>query len=172
MTLFAVRRNVGGAPDDLARMLRAGETDECQAIAGYWTRDDGEFLALFATDADAAPQAGPGARVLAVAPITPEEYGPPAMESNAANAEDLQLVLVRRQLDPLTQSEFKAIALQAIMCAYEYSDMRWLRSYWARETDQLFCLFETKSHDLVREHAMRSRIPCDEIHDAVEILPA
>jgi hypothetical protein len=109
--------------------------------------------------------------VLRVLPITAEEYGPPLLEPAAGEGDGLQLVLVRRHLDPLSSGEFRAIALQAIMCAYEYTDLRWLRSYWAREQKELLCLFRTRTHDLVREHARRSRIPCDEVHDAIEIIP-
>jgi hypothetical protein len=171
MSLFAVRRPVGGdAGNELARELDEATARGGRPVAGYWTADDGELLALYESDSESPAGDGPD-NVLAVELVTPDEYGPPDVSSRAEGANDLQLVLVRRQLEPLTPGEFRAIALQAIMCAYEYSDMRWLRSYWARETDQLFCLFETKSHDLVREHAERSRIPCDEVHDAVEILP-
>lgn len=154
-----------------AQLAAAASQQALQPLSGVWTPADSELLALLQT-----PEAGTAsveaAGLLPVLPITAEEYGPPLMESAATGADDLGLVLVRRQLDPLTHSEFRAIALQAIMCAYEYEDMRWLRSYWSRGTDQLFCLFETRSHELVREHARRSRIPCDEVLDAVEVRPA
>ncbi len=164
MNLFITRRTSPvPTPAELRYALQADSAAALQSA--YWTPDDGEVLTVLrASDAESAPPCA-----LPVLPITPEEYGPAGMEAAAA-APDLQLVLVRRQLEPLTHTEFRAIALQAIMCAYEYTDMRWLRSYWSRSTDQLFCLFETRSHDLVREHARRSRIPCDELHDAVELV--
>lgn len=167
MSLFVSRAraadsDIAAIREELASSAPAGLGLDC----AYWTPDDGELLSVFAGDAPGVAEPG----LLPVLPVTPEEYGPTGMASQAG-AGDLPLVLVRRQLDPLTHTEFRAIALQAIMCAYEYSDMRWLRSYWSRTTDQLFCLFETRSHDLVREHARRSRIPCDEVHDAVEIVP-
>ncbi len=171
MTLYATRRTLPEHPTrDLRRALQLDAPAEARPVAGYWTADDNELLTLYAGNATGEPAHLP-AGMLEVVPVTPEEYGPPGESSLAEQTPDLPLVLVRRQLEPLTPGEFRAIALQAIMCAYEYPDMRWLRSYWARETDQLFCLFETRSHDLVREHAQRSRIPCDEIHDALEILP-
>lgn len=166
MDLFVKRESRTGADlGELRATLTARDPAGLRLDSAYWTPDDGELLSVFAGDSPESDHAG----VLPVIPVTPEEYGPAGISSQA-NGDDLQLVLVRRQLDPLTQTEFRAIALQAIMCAYEYSDMRWLRSYWSRSTDQLFCLFETRSHDLVREHARRSRIPCDEVHDAVEIV--
>lgn len=172
MSLYVTRRAVGErSKGELRQVLEGAVPSGARPLAGYWTADDGELLALYDGAGGGEGAEGTSAGVLEVEPVTPEEYGPPDESSLAGGATDLQLVLVRRQLEPLTPGEFRAIALQAIMCAYEYSDMRWLRSYWARETDQLFCLFETRSHDLVREHAERSRIPCDEIHDAVEILP-
>ena len=135
-----------------------------EMLGSYWTPDDGYVFSVFA-GGDTAPPAFP------VLPITSEEYGPPDVEPAAGEGEQLGLVLVKRQLDPLTHSEFRAIALQAIMCAHEYSDLRWLRSYWAQESNQLYCLFRTRTHELVREHARRSRIPCDEVHDAVQLAP-
>jgi hypothetical protein len=171
MSLYVTRQAAGEhSAAELSQVLEDAAPAGAQPLAGYWTADDGELLGLYESVGGLAAGAT-GNSLQEVVPVTPEEYGPPDETSLAAGAKDLQLVLVRRQLEPLTPGEFRAIALQAIMCAYEYQDMRWLRSYWARETDQLFCLFETRSHDLVREHAQRSRIPCDEIHDAVEVLP-
>ncbi|MGE0601728.1 MAG: nickel-binding protein [Dehalococcoidia bacterium] len=171
MPNFVVDQTVGASTlDEVIGFQQRAEQEPRGLLAGYWTPDDGRLLSVFESPEDGEPpEVAEGARVLPVLPITADEYGPRDLQSQAANEDDLSLVLVRRQLDPLTDREFRAIALQAIMCAYEYSDMRWLRSYWSRSTDQLFCLFETSCHERVSEHARRSRIPCDEIHDAIEI---
>ncbi|MGE3074620.1 MAG: nickel-binding protein [Dehalococcoidia bacterium] len=169
MPNYVVDQTVGPATlDEIIGYHQPQDPAGCGLLAGYWTPDDGRLLSVFEGAENQPPEVA-GAAVLPVLPITAEEYGPSDIQSQAAEEAGLSLVLVRRQLDPLTDREFRAIALQAIMCAYEYSDMRWLRSYWSRGTDQLFCLFETSSHERVKEHARRSRIPCDEIHDAVEI---
>jgi len=165
MSLFAARENTTETTEEaLATRLGSASVPGLDLHCAYWTPDDGEVFSVFEATAPGSPTQS----MLAVVPVTPEEYGPRGVEP-AALGEGLGLVLVRRKLDPLSDTEFRAIALQAIMCAYEYSDMRWLRSYWSRGTDQLFCLFETRSHDLVREHARRSRIPCDEVRDAIEL---
>lgn len=171
-TNLQIRRDAQvGSEDGAIERLRVQSRDNAswEPRGGYWTPSDGELLSIWETPAGSQSEGVPTAGALPVLPISAEEYGPPALVAASADADDLQLVLVRRQLDPLTHSEFRAIALQAIMCAFEYEDLRWLRSYWARSTNQLFCLFETRSHDLVREHADRSRIPCDEVLDAIEL---
>lgn len=150
--------------DELVRRARQRSSQDPALRKAYWTPDRGQLLSIYEGDESAAPTG-----LIPVLPITAEEYGPPALEPAAGDGANLQLVLVRRNLGPLTPREFRTIALQAIMCAYEYPDMRWLRSYWATGTDELHCLFRTRTHDLVREHADRSRIPCDEIHDAIEL---
>lgn len=157
MSLYASRHAA-----QAATLPQAPEGTEL--LGAYWTPDDGQLFSVF----DGEPR---GDSTFPVLPITSEEYGPPGMEPAAGDGDELGLVLIKRQLEPLTHAEFRAIALQAIMCAYEYSDLRWLRSYWARETNHLYCLFRSRTHDLVREHARRSRIPCDEVHDAVQLAP-
>lgn len=168
MPQFAVRRTVPAATPDEAGQFAPTE-EECRLLASYWTPSNRQLLSIY----ESAPVvAGTEAELLSVLPITAEEYGPPSMAPAAGDGGELGLVLVRRHLEPQTDREFRAVALQAIMCAFEYSDLLWLRSYWATEQNELLCLFRTRTHDLVREHAQRSRIPCDEIHDAIELTPA
>ena len=170
MPHFAARTDVGEAEtEDVERLVARQSETPAALIGAYWTPDNRQVFSVFEsrTPLDAVAETD----VFSVLPITAEEYGPPAVEPAAGEGDGLQLVLVRRQLNPMTEREFRAVALQAIMCAHEYEDMLWLRSYWDVESNQLNCLFRTRTHDLVREHAERSRIPCNEIHDAVEVGP-
>ncbi len=171
MPHFAVRQDLDRAMiEDVRKLTEAANTDSFRLRGAYWAPERGRLLSIYEGDGEAGPGAPAGhAEVQRVLPITAEEYGPPGEEPLAGNGDGLQLVLVRRQLDPMTQREFRAIALQAIMCAYEYTEMRWLRSFWATERNELHCLFRSRTHELVREHAYRSRIPCDEVDDAIEI---
>jgi hypothetical protein len=168
----ALRQQVSGCDDKqaIAGLAESHAASGCALVDAYWTPAESGLLSVFRQVDGGGPHLGdPRPEVLPVLPITAEEYGPPAMSPAAGSGEGLQLVLVRRHLDPGTYREFRSIALQAIMCAYEYTDLRWLRSFWAREQNELLCVFRTRTHDLVREHAYRSRIPCDEVHDAVEL---
>jgi hypothetical protein len=169
MSYVAVRQRVEeSGHGEFAAAL--SQTDGSRLVEAVWAPGSGEVLAVYEGDEAAANVSLTPFSVQRVLPITAEEYGPPEAESLAADANTLPLLLVRRKLDPLTQAEFRAVALQAIMCAYEYTDLRWLRSYWARDDNELHCLFRARTHDLVREHAARSRIPCDEVLDAVDLL--
>lgn len=173
MTHFAIRQIIGaGASVESARDEAAAAGNGAPLLAAYYTAAEGQLFAVYGVVSGKEMQFAPGEHeVLPVIPITPEEYGPHFIEPAAGDGADLQLVLVRRHLDPITHREFRALALQAIMYAHEYSDLLWVRSFWAREQNELMCVFRTREHDLVREHAQRSRIPCDEVHDAIEIQP-
>jgi hypothetical protein len=161
MEHFALRTTVQQGPLAKVRQQIPRPQAPAQLAAAYFASEHGQLFSVFA----GAPIAG-GSLVV---PITPEEYGPPGIEPAAGDGNDLQLVLVRRKLGPIQEREFRALALQAIMCAHEYSDLLWMRSFWAVEQEELTCVFRTRHHDLVREHAQRSRIPCDEVSDAVEV---
>jgi hypothetical protein len=173
MTHFAIRQQVGRSTiEDLEGIAGTESHARCRFVEAYWTPEQQQLLSIYEGDGLAVTiDRGPLREMLAVLPIRAEEYGPPAMEPAAAEGDGLQLVLVRRHLESMTSQEFRAIALRAIMCAYEYRDLRWLRSYWATEQNELLCLFRTRTHELVREHALRSRIPCDEVHDAIQVGP-
>jgi hypothetical protein len=170
MSHFAVRRTIPAvSPGEAGQFTPTPVADEPHLLASYWTPSNRQLLSIY----EKAPAvAGTEAELLSVLPITADEYGPPAMAPAAGDGRELGLVLVRRHLEPQTDRQFRAVALQAITCAFEYTDLLWLRSYWATEQNELLCLFRTRTHSLVREHAHRSRIPCDEFHDAVEIAPA
>jgi hypothetical protein len=165
---FVLEENTESEVEQVAKGL--AESD-CELLEALWTPTRGQVFSVY--EGELAPKTAndESVEVFPVLQITAEEYGPAGVEPAAGEGDELQLVLVRRQLPPMTTSEFRAVGVQAIMCAHEYTDMRWLRSYWDTGQNQLNCLFRTRTHDLVREHAERSRIPCDEIHDAIEIAP-
>lgn len=83
----------------------------------------------------------------------------------------MTLYAIRREIGAMSPDEVDAAALRAIICALEYDGLRWVRSFWDRGHGRLDCLYEAQSAAQVREHSMRSNIPCDEVNEVSEILP-
>ena len=83
----------------------------------------------------------------------------------------MPLFAIRRNLGPATQEEFDAAVYRAIICAYEYPDLKWIRSFWNPEQGEIHCYYEARDVAQLQEHAYRSAIPCDEVSLVTEILP-
>jgi len=83
----------------------------------------------------------------------------------------MPLYAIRREVGQLTPDEVDAAALRAVICALEYDGLRWVRSFWDREHGLLNCLYEAQDAAQIREHSMRSNIPCDAVAEVQEILP-
>ena len=187
MSIFAVRRAVRrevATVADKDRPLPEGVADAAGVVTGlcwlrsYWTPEDGLLFSLHESSiAGDAPAIAAASDAVPVIELNPEQYiplveSPPALNVyDRPNEEDLPLVLARRTVEPASETEFHSMALRAVMCALEYRDLVWLRSYWAPEQQEITCIFRAASHDLVREHAARSRLPLDEVYDAIEIRP-
>lgn len=83
----------------------------------------------------------------------------------------MPLYAIRREIPGLSREELDAAALRAIMCLFDFPDMRWLRSYWDEKLGVIECVYEAQDPDQIRDHARRSRIPCDEVRQVTEIGP-
>jgi uncharacterized protein DUF4242 len=83
----------------------------------------------------------------------------------------MPLFTIRRDLRGTTQSERDAAGIRAVVCALEYEDLRWIRSYWDEEAGVMQCYYEARDSAEVREHSLRASIPCDEVSEVVEVLP-
>ena len=83
----------------------------------------------------------------------------------------MPLYTIRRKIPDASQEDVDAASLRAIFCAYEYSGLKWVRSFWDRDHQELLCVYEATSPDQVREHSERSRIPCDEVIEVLEFGP-
>lgn len=83
----------------------------------------------------------------------------------------MPLFSIRRDVPGATQEDLDASAYRALVCANAYKGMRWIRSYWDRENGQILCLYEARSREDLIQHSERSRIPCDEVREIMEILP-
>lgn len=172
MPLYALRQQMGesqGIED--AKRAAASSSAACEALQvrhSYWTGENRQLFMICEGQLTVPPAAG---EAMAVIELDPADYLPdsPEVEARMAAAREFPLVLVTRRVGPVRQDGFRALAYRAVMCALEYDDMVWLRSYWAPRREEITCLFRTKSHALVREHAARSRMPCDAVYDAVEL---
>lgn len=83
----------------------------------------------------------------------------------------MPLYAIRRDLGPITREELDASAYRAIMCAYDFEGLKWVRSFWDPEQGEIRCLYEAQDVAQVIEHARRSRIPCDDVREVIEIDP-
>lgn len=83
----------------------------------------------------------------------------------------MPLYKIRREVTGAGRDEIDASGFRAVICGYEYEGLRWIRSYWDEEAGQLHCLYEAVDEEQIRDHARRSRIPCDEVSEVVELLP-
>ncbi len=83
----------------------------------------------------------------------------------------MPLYAIRRELGTISREELDASAYRAIMCGYEFENMRWVRSFWDPEAGNITCLYEAVSAEEIREHARRARIPCTEVREVIEVIP-
>jgi hypothetical protein len=83
----------------------------------------------------------------------------------------MPLFTIRREIPGLSREELDAAAYRAIMCAFEFPGMRWVRSYWDAPRGEITCLYEARDAEQIRDHAHRSRIPCDEVREVIEVAP-
>lgn len=84
----------------------------------------------------------------------------------------MPLYTIVRDLTGFSDGEIDAAAVRAVICAYEYPEMRWVRSYLDRARGEMLCLYSAASPEQLREHARRSRIPAGEIREVEEVVPA
>lgn len=84
----------------------------------------------------------------------------------------MPLYTIRREIPGDDREAIDAASLRAISCAYEFPGLRWIRSYWDEPAQALLCLYESTSPEQIQEHSRRSRIPCDDIREVVEIEPS
>jgi hypothetical protein len=83
----------------------------------------------------------------------------------------MPLYTIRRRLPGATREDVDAASVRALLCAYEYPGMTWVRSFWDRAGNELLCIYEAASPEQLKEHAERSRIPCDEVVEVTEFGP-
>jgi hypothetical protein len=83
----------------------------------------------------------------------------------------MPLYAIRRELGTISRDELDASASRAIMCAYDFENMTWVRSFWDPEAGNITCLYEAASAEDIREHARRARIPCDDVREVTEVTP-
>lgn len=83
----------------------------------------------------------------------------------------MALYQVVRQLGHISPEEIDAAAFRAIACLPAFDGLTWVRSYYDPESSNMFCLYEAKNVEHIREHAVLARIPCDQVIPVTEYLP-
>jgi hypothetical protein len=83
----------------------------------------------------------------------------------------MPLFLIRRDTPGLTQEDLDAAAFRAITCAFYFSDMRWLQSFWDKGSEALYCIYEARDAHDIYAHAARARIPCDDVREVSHVGP-
>lgn len=83
----------------------------------------------------------------------------------------MPLYRIRRDVGQLSQEEMDAAAFRAIVCAPQFPGLKWIRSYWDRETGRLDCIYEAANATQIEEHAATARIPCDQVRPVDEVMP-
>jgi hypothetical protein len=84
----------------------------------------------------------------------------------------MPLFLIRRNVPGACREDVDAAFLRAHSCAYSYDGLRWVTSYWDQEGEVIHCVWEAEDADQVRDHARRSRIPCDEVREVTQFSPS
>ena len=83
----------------------------------------------------------------------------------------MALYQVVRQLGAISPEEIDAAAFRAIACLPAFDGLSWVRSYYDAATSNMFCFYEAKNAEHIKEHAKLARIPCDEVVEVTEYLP-
>ena len=176
MSTFAIRRQLppAAARDPRDHLLCSGP-GIASWQASVWTPADRELVCL--VESEQRPDV-PGAEIEKVVEVNPGEFLPivqelePDLEADPVAQQRGKLVVIRRSVEGWTQDDLRSAALRAMMCSFEYPELTWVRTFWSEESGRTICLFKTKDHEQAREHSARSRIPCDEVLDAVEFTAA
>ena len=79
--------------------------------------------------------------------------------------------MIRRDVGQVSQEDVDAAAYRAITCAFHFSEMRWIKSYWDREAGVIRCIYEARTANDIYEHAARARIDCNEVKEVTELGP-
>lgn len=83
----------------------------------------------------------------------------------------MPLFQIVRNVPGETVEGMDAAVFRAIVCAVEFNDLVWVRSFWDQPTGVITCYYEAPDEQTIREHASRSRIPCDRVTEVRELVP-
>ena len=83
----------------------------------------------------------------------------------------MALFLIKRDVRGATPTDYDAAAFRAISCAYDYEGLRWVHSYWDRESGFSYCVYEAQSIEQIRQHSQRAHIACDEVYPVSHMVP-
>lgn len=76
-----------------------------------------------------------------------------------------------RNVPGATQEDIDASSMRAIWCLAEYPKVKWIRSYWDPEAEQIRCIYDAPNEQMIRDHSANARIPCDDVREVAEFGP-
>ena len=76
----------------------------------------------------------------------------------------MALYLVKRNIQGAGPHDYDAALFRALSCVYDFPGMRWLHSFWDRESGVSYCVYEADNEAQIHDHAALAHIPCDEVH--------
>jgi hypothetical protein len=83
----------------------------------------------------------------------------------------MALFLIKRDVRGASETDYDAAVFRAISCSYEFEGLRWVQSYWDRDTGYSYCIYEAANEEQIRQHSSKSRIACDEVHAVTHVAP-
>ena len=84
----------------------------------------------------------------------------------------MPLFTIERRVPGASSDDIDAAGFRAAACAFNYSGLRWISSYWDRSADRILCIYEADSAEQIKHHSMRARIPCDTVTEVQAIDPS
>ena len=84
----------------------------------------------------------------------------------------MAIFFIRREAPGLEADDVEAGGLRAAGCAQDYPGLRWIRSYWHRESAEVHCYYEAESEAQIREHSERARMVVSEVREVHDIDPS
>jgi hypothetical protein len=76
-----------------------------------------------------------------------------------------------RSVPGATAEDIDSASMRAIWCLPEFPGMQWVQSYWDRDAEVINCIYVAPNEEMIRQHAVNSRIPCDEVTPVVAFGP-
>jgi hypothetical protein len=75
----------------------------------------------------------------------------------------MALYLVKRNIQGAGPTDYDAALFRALSCVYDFPGLKWLHSFWDRESGISYCVYEAVSVEQIHAHSELSHIPCDEV---------
>jgi len=79
--------------------------------------------------------------------------------------------LARRNVQGATTEDMQAAGFRAYSCVLGYRGMRWLTSIWDQAKGEMYCVYEARSAEDVKDHAKAALLPLEEVREVEHVDP-